>query len=296
MSTLGPEGLAELDRMVEEALGRGDERGLRVLGYGEISLVLGWPAEEPVFACKRLPAFPDRARFDAYGETLADYVASLGEAGVEVVPTEFEAVGRSDGRVVGYAVQPALDPSTLGPAVLAAGEPSEGHPLVEALIEAAARTVNPRRGLDAQLSNWVWETGGRLRYLDVTTPMLWSAGGDLRLDLDLLVQPLPAALRPPVRRFLGPKILDSYRDLREVMEDVCGNLLKERLEAWLPAFLAAANRHLSEPLGEQEVRRYYRSDARLWEFLLRVRKLDRAWQQRVRRRPYPYLLPGRVQR
>ena len=44
------------------------------------------------------------------------------------------------------------------------------------------------------------------------------------------------------------------------------------------------------------MRRVYASDARLWEVLLRLRRLDRAWQRRVRRREYPFLLPGRIDR
>jgi hypothetical protein len=44
------------------------------------------------------------------------------------------------------------------------------------------------------------------------------------------------------------------------------------------------------------VRRYYRSDARLWGVLLRIRRLDRAWQRHVRRRSYPFLLPQRIER
>ncbi len=288
--------IRKLDRTVEEALATGDEGGLRVLGYGEISLVLGWPPEEPAFACKRLPAFINRSRFEAYGDTLADYVAALRGAGVDVVETEFRPVERSDGSVVGYAVQPVLAPETLAPTVLSAADPVDGHPLVERIVGLAQAVITPRLGIDAQLSNWTWEEDGKLRYLDVTTPMLWSKGGKLLLDLGLLAQPLPAILRPPVRRFLGPRILDGYRDTREVMKDLCGNLLKERLDPWVPAFLEAINETLDPPVTEEKVRAYYRSDARLWELLLRLRRLDRAWHRRVRRRPYPYLLPGKVER
>ena len=49
-------------------------------------------------------------------------------------------------------------------------------------------------------------------------------------------------------------------------------------------------------ISEEEVRRYYRSDARLWEALLRLRRLDRAWCRHVRRRTYPFLLPAKVER
>jgi hypothetical protein len=114
--------------------------------------------------------------------------------------------------------------------------------------------------------------------------------------MDLPARAYPAPLRWPLRRFVAPGILETYRDLRKVYLDLTGNLLKERLDPWLAPFLDRINRHLAAPLDEEEVRRYYRSDKRLWAALLEIRRLDRAWQRRIRRRPYPFLLPGRVER
>jgi hypothetical protein len=292
---LSEDELQRLDAEVEAALDQADESRLRVLGGGEISLVLGWPPAEPAFACKRLPVFPTRDRFDAYRRTLVDYLDALRECGVDVVETELSPVERDDGTVAGYAVQPVLPAETLAAAVLGGGDPAAGHPMVDAIVETAFAVIGPRLGIDAQLSNWTWERG-HLRYLDVTTPMIWAPDGSPRLDLDLLVRSLPAIARGPVRRFMAPRILDAYRRRRGVANDLLGNLIKERLDAWIPVFLESVNRRLDPPISKEDVRSYYRSDARLWEFLLRIRRLDRAWQRHVRRRPYPFLLPHRVRR
>lgn len=287
--------LRELDERVEAALSSGDESGLPMLGYGEISMVLGWPPEAPRYACKRLPPFRSRERFEAFRETLEDYLEALRAAGVRVVETEMRAIAQGDGTVAGYVVQPLLPSEELAPAVLGGLDPDTGHPLVEALAATIAAAVSPSVGLDAQLSNWTWN-GSELTYFDVTTPLIWSAEGECRLDLDLLVEAFPALLRWPLRRFVAPGILDTFRDRRKVYLDFAGNLLKERLEGWLPAFLERMNARIDEPLSEEEVRRHYRSDARLWAALLRIRRLDRAWRRRVRHRPYPFLLPGRIER
>lgn len=287
--------LRELDERVEAALSSGDESGLPMLGYGEISMVLGWPPEAPRYACKRLPPFRSRERFEAFRETLEDYLEALRAAGVRVVETEMRAIAQGDGTVAGYVVQPLLPSEELAPAVLGGLDPDTGHPLVEALAATIAAAVSPSVGLDAQLSNWTWN-GSELTYFDVTTPLIWSAEGESRLDLDLLVEAFPALLRWPLRRFVAPGILDTFRDRRKVYLDFAGNLLKERLEGWLPAFLERMNARIDEPLSEEEVRRHYRSDARLWAALLRIRRLDRAWRRRVRHRPYPFLLPGRIER
>ncbi len=294
-SSLTDAELRELEGLVTEALAEGSESRLKVLGYGEISLVLAWPPESPRFACKRLPEFGDRARFERYRRTLDDYLAALHAAGVHAVDSVLRPVERGEGIVVGYVVQPVLPPPALATNVLAASDPDRGHPLVSAVVSTAAATVDPTLGLDAQLSNWHWEDG-RLTYLDVTTPMLWSPEGRALLDVDLLVRSVPWLLRGPIKRFLAPRILDGYRVLRSVYLDLCGNLIKQGLETWLPAFLEQVNGQLDEPMSAAEVRRYYRSDARLWALLLRIRKLDRAWQRRIRRRPYPFLLPREIER
>ncbi|MGZ5358976.1 MAG: DUF6206 family protein [Solirubrobacterales bacterium] len=287
--------LARLEELVASSFASGRTDELPVLGYGEISLVLGWPPERPAFACKRLPPFPSAERFAAYRATLEDYLAALAAAGVRVVETRLRGVEGADGGVAGYVVQPVLPQEDLVPTVLRRSDPGQGHPLVEAVVGTTASAVGPHLGLDAQLSNWTWR-GGELVYIDVSTPLIWSAEGRSRLDLDLLARAYPAALRPPLRRFVAPGILDTYRDLRRVFLDLAGNMLKERLDPWLPAFLAEANGRIDEPIGAEEVRRNYRSDARLWAALLAIRRLDRLWRQRVRRRPYPFLLPGRIER
>jgi hypothetical protein len=44
------------------------------------------------------------------------------------------------------------------------------------------------------------------------------------------------------------------------------------------------------------VRRDYRSDARMWSLMQSVRRADRWWQRRVRRRQYGFLLPEGIER
>jgi hypothetical protein len=282
--------LRELDGLVERALELGTESQLAVLGYGEMSLVLAWPADRPRFACKRLPVFRDRDQFERYRRTFDDYIEALRGAGVQPVDSSLRPVERDDGSVAGYAVQPVLPAATLAPNVLSNADPAAGHPLVAAVVDSAAAVVDPQRGIDAQLANWSWEDG-LLGYLDLTTPMLWSSDGKALLDVDLLVRATPWVFRGAIKRFLAPRILDGYRDLRGVYLDLCANLIRQGLAAWLPDFLERVHGHLERPITHPEVERYHRNDRRLWGMLLRIRRLDRAWQRRVRGRQYPFLLP-----
>jgi len=107
---------------------------------------------------------------------------------------------------------------------------------------------------------------------------------------------LPWALRGVVRRFMLSGILATYYDARSVLLDAAANLHKERLLPLLPRFLGEINARVSPSIDEDEVTRYYRNDARTWTLLQRLRRLDRGWQLHVRRRSYPFLLPGRIAR
>ena len=287
--------LEDLERAVQHSLATRDERALHVLGYGEISPVLAWPGADGPWACKRLPVFDDAPRFDAFRACFEDYLCELGARGVTVHDTRIEATKQPDGRIVAYCVQPVLPGETIGPAALRRSSPAEGRELIERVADCVARVVGPEVGLDGQISNWA-VTKTDLVFIDVTTPLLRDASGRDRLDTELFMAALPAALRPFVRRFLLPGILDTYHEPRPAVLDLAGNLNKERLDTWIPVTVEVMNERVGLDLTIEDVNRFYKRDARLWTFLQRLRRIDREWQYRVRRRAYPFLLPGRIER
>lgn len=286
--------LAELERVVEEALRTGDASRLRILGRGEISLVLGSTLVDPAWACKRLPPFPSSAAADRYTATLDRYTAELARRGVEVLETDVRRLARSDGTVVLYCVQPVLPAGTL--AVQVARARSERVPsLIGSIVDAAFAATDKSVGLDAQLSNWA-VVDDRLTYFDVTTPLLRRPDGSSELDTEVFLASLPWALRAAVRRFVLPGIIERYHHPRSVVLDLAANLVKERLDDLIPIVLDSVDGRVEPALTEDEVRRDYRNDARTWAALQSVRRADREWQRRVRRRPYAFLLPGRLER
>ncbi|MEO8092820.1 MAG: DUF6206 family protein [bacterium] len=286
--------LGRLHETVEAALRARSEESLDVVGWGEISIGVGWPRGANRVVAKRMPGLGSRAAFDAYAPLLGRYREALERAGIATLRTDVRAVDVAGGGVVAYALQPLLSADALGPAVLRASDPGEGHPIIEALARLAAQALSTSVGIDAQIANWGWVAGAPV-YFDVTTPLMRDAAGADEMDFDLLLSAYPWALRGLLRRFVAPGIVDTYFDLRRIYLDLCGNLIKERLEGWLEPVLASCNRHLRPPLTADVVARYYRSDARLWAFVQRIRRADRAWH-RLRRRTYPYLIPGEIQR
>lgn len=286
--------LAGIEADVTTALSRGDASGLTVLGYGEISLVIGWPGDSPQWACKRLPPFGSRSDVDAFSEILHRYIDELGNRGVNVVDTEVMTVPTDGDKLAVYCVQPVLDEASLAVAVVRA-DPDRGAAVLGEIVATALNVVSDRVGLDAQLSNWGWRNGS-LEYFDVTTPLLRHADGTPEVPTGMYLASLPGFVRAAVRRFVLPGIIERYHQPRTVVLDLAANLIKERLDEFIPAVLAAANVQLAEPLTAQEVRRDYRSDARTWRLIQALRRADRVYQQRIRRRAYPFLLPEPITR
>ncbi|CAM5350311.1 DUF6206 family protein [Streptomyces abikoensis] len=293
--TVPEDDLRELERRVQHALAAGDPRGLTVLGYGEVTLVLALETERGAYACKRLPVFDGRERFEAYGRTLARYTDRLSAAGVHVAGTRLWHTELPSGRIAGYCVQEALPAKRLVSRLLHTEGPGWAGDFFARFLDTVHGAVSPALGLDAQASNWI-DLDGDLVYLDVTSPLMRDDRGRELLDVRLFFTSLPWILRDAVRIATAKSIFDKFYTPRGVVLDFLGNLHKERLGALVPGFLAQANARITPALTAEEVAKYYRGDAAMWELIQRLRKADRAWHLKVRRRPYPFLLPPDVDR
>ncbi len=284
--------LIDLEQRVDDALVTDDRSVINVLGYGEISTVLGATVDGRSYACKRLPPFPEGA-IDRYRAACTAYLVALGERGIRTATSTIEIV-ETHGHPVIYCVQPIED--RLLTDHLRDADSEELATIARHLVSVIADAIDSQLGLDAQISNWALDADDDFVYIDVTTPLIRDEAGREMLDTDLFLASLPAFLRPGVRRFLLPEILGHYYDARAALLDLIGNLKKERLDSAIPAFLEEANRVVDPPITDTDISRYYRSDAFMWEVLQRLRRTDRWWQRTIRRRNYPVLLPGKVDR
>jgi hypothetical protein len=293
--TLDRGALEALERTVTLALASANVAGPEVLGYGEISSVLAVRSGPDGAAGKRLPPFPSEEAFEAYRVCFEAQLEAFEAGGIPVLATGLRRVERPGAGPMAYCIQPLVEAEALAPHRLARDSERRGRELFESVLQLALGYVSPTRGFDAQLANWA-VPGGSLVYLDVSTPFLRDEKGHERLDVDVFLASLPWALRGFVRRFMLRGILDAYYSPRGVVLDLLGNLIKEGLGGRLPELVPVAAHRLGEPVSVEEVRRHYARDARTWQLLQRLRRLDRAWQRHVRRRPYPFLLPGPVRR
>ena len=237
-----------LDATVEEAVRVGAPRALRVLGYGELTLVIGWPTEDPVVAVKRLPPFVDAGRLDAYAGLLERYVEILRERGVSVVHTEVRSHPGPGRSVRAYLVQPLV--------------PRERHLnviLASAWGRAGAGAARVGRRERPPLHRW----RGRARCAGVelvgaerrpgatsTSPRRCCATARVASSLTCRCSSsvYPWLTRPVLAR-IAPGVMAQYHDPRTVLLDFASNLHKEGLDRCVPALLEAANRRLDAAAG-----------------------------------------------
>ncbi len=281
------EELAELEVHVTAALRRGNDGMLNVLGYGEVSVALGWPIEHPHSVCKRTPPF-SRQEFAAYHDLVTEYIERLEASGLHVAETKIMTIETGD-QVIAYLVQPMLAASTLGHNVLAASEPDADHPLLAAVAEVLD-VVTPEISVDAQFTNFAWD-GSTLTLVDVGTPFLWDGQGTFRFDIRPSAHMLPAPVRALAVRELT-KLVSRWNDPRRVALDIVANLYREGLDNWIDPTVVALNRRLDvdTPISAGEAREMFEEDLKIWPFLKKLQAVERWWRNTVRRGTYQWFI------
>jgi Family of unknown function (DUF6206) len=284
-----------LEARVQQALASGDSSMLDIVGYGEVTLVLRLVTAGAGFACKRLPYFPDELAFGRYHQLLENYIERLDGAGVRVADTSLWHQRLPSGHVVAYCVQPELPAARLCSRLMRHADEAWTRDFAKRFLDTVDRAVTPVLGLDAQAANWM-DVDGELVYLDVTTPLMRDRHGRELLDARLFFASLPWLVRDAVRLTMSRSIFDKFYSARGVILDFLGNLHKEGLGHLVPGLAAQASERLAKPVSAEEAAAYYRSDARTWEVVQRLRRADRTWQRRIRHRTYPFLLPPPISR
>jgi len=279
--------LESLEDTVTVALKRHDTSGLNIVGFGELSVALGWPNSAPEWVCKRTPPFTP-SQFAHYKQLVGTYVDQVRASGMQVVDTTVVGLQRGD-RTVAYVVQPMLAAASLGHNVLAACEPDPDHRFLTALADAIG-IVSTTLSIDAQVTNFSWD-GSVLTLIDVGTPMMWDDNGKFLFEMDPFLRMIPAPTRRLVKWDMT-KVVERWSDKRQVAIDIVANLYREGLTDWVDPTITALNRGLQpiKPITASEALRFYEQDAKTWPRLKKLQAAQRWWQTMVRRRPYDFFI------
>lgn len=286
--TLSDDELDEIERGFRQALNAKSFDGLNVLGFGELGVAFGFPADAPRVVVKRVASHSDPQQVQHGFDRIRRYEALL-DPHIRVTESRHVTTPAANGWLAPYIVQPLYAKETLADSILAANEPDPEHPMVLAVRDAAVAVARAGETvLDSQFSNFVWDDDGLLVF-DTGSPFFVDAHGEPLVDLGPAESAIPAPMRPLAKK-LSVKV---QKDLGTPS----GNLVHAALSAvrvgqqrWLDALLVAFNAELDEPLRTSDVLDQYERIQKDMTNIKYLARAQRLWTTRVRRRSYDFFI------
>jgi len=277
--------LKEADAALDQAIAARDASGLHVLGFGEVSVALGWPTESAEYVLKRALVYDSRASCEAHFAQVEAYLDTIRAGGADVLVSAMHVVDRPDGRASGWIAQPLLPKELLATTILANDEPRPDHPVVLAHRQVVERDCCAEYAVDLQISNFAYD-GDRYVIFDITSPVTWDSDGNFTGPIpDEFVRMTPAPIRPVFRKEYA-KAASDFQTLRGAFHGSLVWLHRVKLDDWVPAFAEAFNERLDEPLDIEAARADFARFEKVIPLVKRTSRLQRWWQTTVRRGNY----------
>lgn len=277
--------LKEADAALDRAVAARDVSDLHVLGFGEVSVALGWPTAQPEYVLKRVLVYDSRASCEAHFAQIETYLDTLRAGGADLLVSDMHVLDRADGRASGWISQPLLPSEFLATTILANDEPRSDHPVVLAHREVAQRDCCAEYAVDLQISNFAYD-GDRYTLFDFTSPVTWDADGNFTGPIpDEFVRMTPAPIRPVFRKEYA-KAASDFQTLRGAFHGSLVWLHRAKLDHWAPAFAEAFNELIDEPLDVAKARADFERFEKVIPMVKKTSRLQRWWQTTVRRDPY----------
>jgi hypothetical protein len=314
--------LKEFEKGLDPAHPENSKIPARVLGYGEISTIFEIQSGTTRdLACKRMPIFKTREEVAQYETLYKDYNQVLSkELGINIPEWGFASFTSDAGNIIAFDIQRKLNPDSIGNRAIHILNTEGVRTLFVLVLRELTKVwkfnaANPDRalGIDGQISNWSIDgfdasrpqvgVASRLLYFDTSTPLMKKDGVE-RLDPELFLRSAPSFLVWLIRWLFLEGVMTRYYDARLVTIDLIANFYKEQRPELVPGLVQAANEFYAaegaslgiKPLTEKDIRSYYKEDAMIWVLFLAFRRFDRWLHKYILRKPYIYILPGRIKR
>ena len=313
--------LKEFENSIDTLHPENGDVPIKILGYGEISLVFEIINDPEHLAYKRLPIFKDEELARDHEYVFKEYNRILKEE-LNINTPPFDVVWFEDekGKIAFYSIQQKIIPESVGNKVIHQVSDKE----VEMLVLLAMREMkkvwsfnkkneNLDVGLDGQISNFAVanydpqepkvDENSKLIYID-TVPPFYRVNGDEAMEIALLARSMPWFVRGLLKAIFLQDIVDGYYDWRTTTIDLIANFYKEQRPELVPGLVEVINKFFSEeakefdiePITLKEVEKYYKTDKLIWRLYLGMRKFDRFIKTKIFRRKYPFYLPGKIKR
>ncbi len=313
--------LKELELTIDTVNPEGGKVPIKILGYGEITLVFEIVNDKYNYAYKRLPVFETREQAKKHEHIFLEYNRFLNEEiKINTPPLEIKWFETDKGKIIFYAIQEKIPSESVGNKVIH----QVGKNDIKILVLKALREMkkvwsfNEENktfdvGLDGQISNFAVtnynpnnpkiDENSQLIYID-TVPPFYRKNGVEAMEIELLTRSMPSFIRGLLKLIFLQDLIDRYYDWRLVLIDLVANFFKEQKSELIPSLIKVVNSFLREeassfniePLTLEEIEKYYKSDKFIWVLYQRMRLFDRFIKTKLLRKKYDYYLPGKIER
>lgn len=300
------------------------ERGqipIKILGYGEISLVFQILEDPLNLAYKRIPIFNNEKEVRRHVWAYDEYCRFLeNEIGFTLPKHGTVWFKDEKGEIKFYCIQKIANPEAVGNQVIHNVNDDKIETLIILIMREMKKVWDFNRnnddidlGLDGQISNFVIadynanspevNKNSKLIYLDTSTPLFRKEGVEA-MEAELLLRSAPSFLRFILKALFVQEVLDRYYDWRLVTIDLIANFFKEQKPEIIPRLIKKVNQFFQEeakefeiePITLEEVQKYYKNDKTIWSVFQRARKIDRFIKTKLFNKKYDFYLPGKIER
>jgi hypothetical protein len=300
------------------------ERGkipIKMLGFGEISLVFEILDDPEHLAYKRIPIFDNEAQVKRHIWAYREYNKLLKErVGLNLPDYDVAWFKDQEGTIQFYCVQEKINSESVGNRVIHVLNNEEIKTLVLLVMRELKKVWSFSKknkvidlGLDGQISNFAiinYDSNNpkvnldtKLHYLDTSTPML-RVNGIEAMEAVLFLKSAPSFLRWLLKALFLEETVGRYYEWRKVTIDLIANFFKEQRPELIPSLIRLVNKFFREeapefeiePITFEEVQKYYKSDKNIWVIFQSVRRFDRYLKTKVFKKKYEFYLPEKIKR
>lgn len=294
---------------------------IKILGFGEISLVFEILNDPVHLAYKRIPIFDNEKQVKRHIWAYKEYCRILTEE-IGISLPQHDAIWFKDEKdeIKFYCIQQKIDPEAVGNKVIHHVSDEEIEILVLLTMREMKKVwiLNKENktldvGLDGQISNFVVvdydhrepkiSDTSKLLYLDTSTP-LFRINNIEAMEAELFLKSAPSFLRFLIKALFLEEVVDRYYDWRLVAIDLIANFFKEQKPAIIPRLIRRINQFYREeamdfeiePITFEEVYKYYKNDKMIWVIFQNARRLDRFIKTKLLKKTYDFYLPDKIKR
>ncbi len=294
---------------------------IKMLGFGEISLVFKILDDSEHLAYKRIPIFDNEHQVKRHIWAYREYNKLLKErVGLNLPDYDVAWFKDQEGKIQFYCVQKKINSDSVGNRVIHVLKNDEIKTLVLLVMRELKKVWGFSKknsvidlGLDGQISNFAIinydpnnpkvNLDTKLYYLDTSTPMI-RVNGIEAMEAVLFLKSAPSFLRWLLKALFLEETVGRYYEWRKVTIDLIANFFKEQRPELIPSLIRLVNKFFREeapefeiePITFEEVQKYYKSDKNIWVIFQSVRKFDRYLKTKVFKKKYDFYLPEKIKR